>query len=251
MAEEHPEAASPAPEAVEETVIPAAETAGNDGDAGEEAAGGKKVTIPAPEYAALVEKTKRLKAIEDENAALRDRATRTTTDNRGSSEVDEQRKALDEEKTLLRKLEWAAEQGDDYAKANLLAMRRSVAAEERSLYRLELSEIDKEDRKDVESLMRERGIRSPKVAAELLRGGSRYETLAQENARLKAEIEKAKKPKAAVTSTRIEGDTLAGRAKREGDTEYVSTEEYLKRTRDPKTKAATIAAMRAKTLRIR
>ena len=240
--------------AVDAATVEAGEVGGKDGE--DEGVASKKVTVPAAEYFGLVEKSRRLKDIEGEverNHAERER--RTTTDNRTSTVADDQRKALEEERVLLQKLEWAASQGDDYAKANLLAMRRSVAAEERNLYRSEMADIDKADRKEVEEFMAQRGIRSPKVAAELLRGGSKYETLAQENARLKAELEAAKvakeKDRPKQMATKIAGEGPAPKDKSEDWIEYVTGEEWLKRMRDPKTSTKAKALTRDKKLRIR
>ena len=240
--------------AVEAATVEAGEVGGKEGE--DEGAASKKVTVPAAEYFGLVEKSKRLKDIEGEVERSRaERESRNTTDTRDSSFADEQRKAIEKDRALLQKLEFAASQGDDYAAGNLLAMRRSVAAEERSLYRLEMADIDKEDRAEVEKLMSQRGIRSPKVAAELLRGGSKYETLAQENARLKAELEAAKvakeKDRPKPMATKIAGEGPAPKDKSEDGIEYVTGEEWLKRMRDPKTSTKARAAARDKKLRIR
>lgn len=190
-------------------------------------------------------KAERVNALEAENAALKARSEqRTTTDNRGP-EGDEQRDLaarqhqLAEDKRYLSMVEKAAEGGNEEARAALATVRTAVraseqalAAEERTIYRLEMADVPKDERDDVRALMKEQGIRSPAIAHRFLRGGQ-FESLAEENARLKKELEQRKQPPPPA-DRRVMGDgAVVASSKRRDGVEEITLAEYNRRMRDP------------------
>lgn len=156
----------------------------------------------------LQEKAGRVNSLEEKIRQLESDRARNTTDSRGS-EVEEQRKQLQEDERYLARLEIAAESGNEDAKVLRAAVRKSVAAqksaiesEQKTSYRLEMFEIPEARREEIRAFMRDHGVGSPAVAKRLIDGG-RTDEMQKEIDRLKAEVEEAKKPKSKAQDTRI------------------------------------------------
>lgn len=247
--QEHPEVEN---DVMPEAEPPVAESGTGDATTDSHEQGDEKVTISKREYWAIKDAREREKKLSAEMERLKAQTeSRYTPPTTGGSELDEQRRLVQEQQQYIARLEAAANAGNEDAKALLIVHRGSVAAEERTLYRLEMADVPRDERGELESFMREKGVRSPAIAHQLLKG-NRYSSLADENARLKRELDEAKttktKPKPA--DTRIQGEPAAARKKDDG-TETLSLAEYNERMRDPRQVHKTIAARKAGTLKIK
>lgn len=221
-------------------------------DAGDGSEAGEGEIKPVDGKLAMAWKTKaeRVNELEAENARLKALADqRTTTDDRGS-EADEMRRKVVERENRLRWVNQLADSGDEGAKALRDTLEVTLESEQRQLYRLEMAEIPKEDRAEVQKLMTERRLRSPADAYERLRGGHRYETLAEENARLRKELETKSRP-APNVDRRVVGDAKAGASKMENGVETITLQEYNRRMADPALWKETKTARDGKRLQIK
>lgn len=248
MFTEHPEAGTGEPpvETVEETAIDTGE--GESGSEDEGQGGKKKVVIDQQEYISLKVGAERRNQIEAENERLKaERDTRNTTDDRVSeaddarNSLEDQQRQLENDRAYLRRVEAFAKanpgpEGEE-ARAALAVVRtavaaseRSIASEERVLYKLEMADIPKEKQEAVRKLIRETpGLRSPALAHRFLKGDE-HETLAQENARLREENDKLKKP-APRAPEPIRGGTKSPTTK--NGVEEITLDEYQARMSDP------------------
>lgn len=221
-------------------------------DAGDGSEAGEAEIKPVDGKLAMAWKSKaeRVNELEAENARLKELADkRNTTDDR-MSESDELRKKVADREQRLRWVNQLADSGDEGAKALRDTLEVTLESEQRQLYRLEMSEIPKEDRGEVEKLMRERRLRSPADAYERLRGGHRFETLSEEVARLKKELEAKSRP-APVVDRRVVGEAKAGASKMENGIEIVTLQEYHRRMADPALWKETKTARDGKRLQIK
>jgi DNA repair exonuclease SbcCD ATPase subunit len=184
-------------------------------------------------------KAERVNEVERELAQLRaEKEQRTTTDTRGS-EATEARESLEDQQAEVAKqeayisrLEAAAKAGNEDAaalvsvhKASLRNAKQALAAEERTVYRLEMSDVPENKRDAVRAEMARRpGLKSPALAYTLLKGDE-HGTLAQEVVQLKKELEELKRPRQPV-ERRIPGASKAASAAN-GEAKK-SSEEYLR-----------------------
>jgi len=246
----------PLDETADEAAIESAED--GQGSENEGSAQRKMVTVPFDEFIALKV------AQEQANKAKADSETRSTTTDTADSEVSEQRQALEKRQAQLRsdeayiaQIERAAESGNEEARAALALARTSqvnaraaLEAEERTVARLELFEIHKDERPEVLKFMKDNGIKSPAVAHRIMRGGDRFETMAQENARLKMELEEAKKPKPLAPTTTIRGAAKASAERKANGIVQIDQAKYIEDMRDPVKARPLLAARRAGKLEI-
>lgn len=208
MVDEKPEGAAtdaPAADGADEARTDA-QAAAADGDGNGE--GSKKVAIPEHEYNAIRNAREEAKALKEENARLKaDAEARRNPPTDRASEAEKTRDSIEKRQRYIARLEEAEKAGNEDAGALLAVHRDMLEAEQRTLYRLQMADIPAGERDDVKDFMREQGITMPAVARQLMRGGKKFETLEQENARLKAELDAAKKGKPAtkVEDTRIVG----------------------------------------------
>lgn len=244
MADERPEAIEPDPAGNGGGSPAAGEAAGEGGGEGGE--GSKKVAIPEHEYNAIRGAREEAKALKEENARLKAEAeARRNPPTDHASEADKTRASIDTRRKYIARLEEAEKAGNEDAGALLAVHRDMLEAEQRTLYRLQMADIPASERDEVKAFMQERGVAMPAVARQLMRG-TKYETLEQENARLKSELDAAKKGKpaaAAVEDTRIVGSPGGSRAPAAKKGEPIALAEYHKRMRDDPAK--TIADRKA------
>jgi hypothetical protein len=251
-----------------EPIIPNAGTAGADaagsgdagtaeGAAGSDGGGEKEVKITSHEYVTLKTARENEKALVEENARLKaENAARGTPPTPVSDETADARRELTERRNYIAMLEREAAEKDEHgrpanpaANALLAVHKESLAAEQRVVYRLEMSDVPREQREEVKTFMADHGLRSPALALQFMRGGQ-YDGVALENARLKEENTRLKANRPPAEGTRIVGEPPAAPPKKEGEVEEVSRDDYIKLMADPKTMTATIAKRRANKLRI-
>lgn len=214
-----PDAGTPEPEldGGEEAGTPEAQDGGEKGD--------DKVAISKGELGVWKSKAEQFNALKAENERLKaERESRTTTDNRGS-EAEERRNQIAARADRIARLRIAAKTNEDAA-VLVDTLEITQESEQRQLYRLEMSEVPKDERAEVQAFMRERGLSSPAIAHQMMRGGSRFETLAEENRRLRAEIEEAKKPKPKIEGTRIVGKSSATVTKKSDGVLSMNVQQY-------------------------
>lgn len=185
-------------------------------------------------------KAERVNELEAKVAQLEaERGQRTTTDNR-SPEVEDARGSLEDaqreleaDRAYLARVEQAAKAGNEEARAALAVVRsavkaseRSLAAEERTVYRLEMADVPEARRTAVRDLMTKTpGLRSPALAFRLLRG-EEAGTMETEIERLRRENEELRKTRPQV-ERRIPGASKAADAK--NGIPVLTQEEYAKR----------------------
>lgn len=245
MADEKPEGAAtdtPAADGAEEarTDAPAAV---DDGDANGDKS--EKVTIPRHEYNAIRSSREREKALEEENARLKaDAEARRNPPTDRATEADRTRASIEKRERHMARLREARDAGDEASDVLLTALEAVQESEQRTLYRLQMADVPEGEREAVKAFMREQRIDMPAVAHQLMRG-KKYETLEQENARLRAELDATKKPKPApkVEDVRIVGSPGGSRAPAAKKGAPIPLAEYHERMRkDP---AGTTAARKA------
>lgn len=213
-----------------------APTGADDGDAN------GKVSIPRHEYNAIREAREQAKALEQENARLRAEAeSRRTPPTAEDSKADDLRSTIAEEERYIAMLERAAKDGNENAagllvvhRASLRAHKETLASEERMTFRMEMQDIPEVERQAVFDYMKQTGVTRPSVARQLMRGGKPFESLAEENARLKAELENTKKGRAqkpVVEDTRIVGSPGGARAPA-AKGKPITLDEYHRRMRE-------------------
>ena len=183
-----------------------------------------KVSIPRHEYNAIREAREREKVLADEVARLKAEAEahRTPPIVREPAAEDLQTQIAKEER-YVKLLERSEAEGNENAaallvmhRASLRVQKEALASEERMTFRMEMQDIPETERGPVFEYMKTTGITRPSVARQHMRGG-KYVELEQENARLKVELETAKKgrtAKPAVEDTRIVGSPGGARAPR-------------------------------------
>lgn len=219
-------------------------TPGGDGDGSE--AGEDKVTISRGELAVWKTKAEGFNALKAENEALKSGAGSrgTTTDNTDPATT-AARSKVEERRQYLARMNAAADAGNENAKAIVGAVEIALEAEERTLYRLEMFEIDREERAEVQSFMQAQGIRSPAIARQFMRGGDRFEALKNDNVRLQRELEAArlKEAKPTVDSTVIRGAAKASHEKKAAGIRDIKRSDYVEDMRDP-VKARELTALR-------
>lgn len=248
--EERPEGAAtdaPTAEGAEEARTDA-EAAADDGDAN------GKVSIPRHEYNAIREAREREKALAEENARLKAEAEsrRSAPPTASDPKVEDLQAQIAEEERYVRLLEKSKAEGNENAaallvmhRASLRAQKEALASEERMTFRLEMQDIPEAERAPVYEYMKTTGVTRPSVARQLMRGGKQFETLAEENARLKAENEAMKKGRVAkppVEDTRIVGSPGGARAPAKKGAPITLDDYHERMRRDP---AGTTAARKA------
>jgi hypothetical protein len=212
------------------------------GDADSEG-GEKRVTITSHEYVTLKASRESAKAQSDELAQLRaERATRGTPPTPASGEADDARKQVELRQDYIARLKAEANGGNEAAGALVAVHESALASEQRVVYRLEMFDVPEKERPEVRKFMDDHGLQSPALARQFMRGGQ-YDAVSQENARLRAELDRYKTNKPAVEGTRIVGEPAVLPKKTTGP-EEVSGEEYVRRMNDPTTKVATLNARR-------
>ena len=211
-----------------------------------------KVAIPRHEYNAIREAREREKALREENARLKAEADARRTPPTVSASAAEEVESMSPSevrayKARLREA-WKNE-GNENARIVLKSLEDSeaVRAELRAQrFEVELARIPEDKHAAVKAFMAETGAPTPKIAYQLMRGGSGYETLEQENARLKAALDAAQKgkpEKSRVEDTRIVGVPGGARKPATKDGEPITLAEYHKKMRDDP--AQTIADRKA------
>lgn len=222
-----------------------------EGAAGSEEGAEKKVTITSHEYVTLKEAREQQKALADENARLKaEREARGTPPTPSGGEAEDARKQVEARQDYIARLEVEAKGGNEAAAALVSIHRSALESEQRTMYRLEMFEIPEGERDEIRKFMAQEGLRSPALARQFLRGG-KFDDVAKDNARLRAEIEALKKNRPTIEGTRIVGDAPVTGRKKESGVEELTPAEYAKRMSDPKTVTATIAARRAGRLTIK
>jgi hypothetical protein len=212
----------------------AVEAADADGGSAGDDKGKKTVTIPFDEYMSL--KTRR----EQENRSRAESGDRNTATDSRAPEVEDQRRLVEREEDLLKRLQYNADArnadgtlADPYAAAVVASTKRSLAAEQRMLFRMEMQEVPADRRELVRDLMQKRGFTSPFAAYKFMRGDE-AEGLEAENRSLKAQLaerDKAKdKPR--VESTRMQSQVSRGGSSKDSDRE-VTTDEWISAMSDP------------------
>jgi hypothetical protein len=110
-------------------------------------------------------------------------------------------------------------------------------------YTIEMAEVPKEKRSEVEALIKKTpGLRSPALALRFLKGDE-HGTLAQENERLRKELDEAKKPRPRVEQ-RMTGSAKAIADRKEGGALSITVAEYAKEMESPEGRAKLNAARR-------
>lgn len=244
MSDEKPEAIEPNP-ANEGGGEPAATNGAGEGGGEGEGSGSKKVTIPEHEYTALQGTRAREEALKEENARLKAQAEAVRTPpTANTSDAEKTRASIERRERHMARLREAAEGGDEASQVLLSSMEVVQESEQRTLYRLQMADIPASEREAVKKYMAEQGIAHPAVAQRLMRG-ERFESVEQENARLKAENEALKKGKPApkVEDTRIVGSPGGSRGPATKKGAPIPLAEYHKRMRDDPAK--TIADRKA------
>lgn len=200
-----------------------------------------KVTISRGELGVWKTKAERVNTLEKQIAVLEARAESKATDRNGS-EASEQRKTVDKLQNYLQRLDVAADSGNEEADALRTVYRGSLAAEQRTLYRLEMYDVPEAERDEVKSFMRDNGLHSPAVAQQLLRGGTKYHDLQKQVDRLTKELETTKKPTPKIES-RVVGESRARvhQESKNGE-EMITLAEYTERMNDPARRSATKVA---------
>lgn len=226
--EEHP---TDSPEAA-----PAGDPAAGSDDAGDDS-----VRISKQEYLVLKDARQREKAAQAE--LERARAERTTPPTAGAPDAGDADEEREREQYIAYLRQIAKSRSTDpeaqaqiqNAKALLhvldgadRARREATEAEQRTLIRQELAAIPADEQDDVINYMRATGVRSPKVARQLIKG-SQYETLAQKAARLEAELATLRSGNGTkATPTRIVGSPGGARTEPKHGSP-ISLAEYHKR----------------------
>ena len=177
---------------------------------------------------ALVHKSKaeRVNAVEAENARLKALVeARTTTDTRDAG--------VDEDEEYLRQIAAAAQgkDGDKASKAFMAGIRRAEALVNEARAEREMAKIPEADVPAVEKLMREKGVKSPAIAYQFIRG-EKYGSLEQEVAALRAQLADKGKPTPNVERP-IRGDSRAAPSKLVNGKEVITLQEYHERMNDP------------------
>lgn len=249
--ERDPEAGTPQEPVAAGEELANADGAPADGSPNEGGGTVKKVTVPFDEYIALKV------AAEQRNKAEAEKGARSTTTDTSHSEAaaqraqaDELRAQLAEDERYLARIEEAAKSGNEEARAAVAVHRSAVRsakasleAQEKTAHMLEMFEIPEAERAEVKQFMATEGIKSPAVARQYMRGGTKYETQAQEIARLTAALAEAQKPKPVIEPTTVRGAAKASMEKKADGVQVISLTNYQRDMADP-VKARSLIALR-------